>query len=131
MLLTYPIEITSRDNPSTEVWIGGAVAVIGLGLAAWWFLSPAASAIPVVPEALAALPKAALAPVQKALSLEPVQVDPKWKSRVGEAVHVKWGWDGKWYPATILSFDADKGYFVHYKGYSSSFDEYVSADKVM
>ncbi|MFA4873949.1 MAG: Tudor-knot domain-containing protein [bacterium] len=47
------------------------------------------------------------------------------KRAVGDAVQVNW--KGSWYPARIIAVDAKKGsYKIHYDGYDSSWDEWVT-----
>lgn len=47
--------------------------------------------------------------------------------RVGQAVQILW--NGSWYPGHILAA-ADGGYQIHYDGYDSSWDEWVTADRL-
>jgi len=47
--------------------------------------------------------------------------------RQGEQVEVKW--NEKWYPATVLRVEK-RGYYIHYKGYDASWDEYVWKDRI-
>ncbi len=47
--------------------------------------------------------------------------------KVGDAVDVKW--KGDWYPASVI--DAKPGQWkVHYDGYGSSWDEWVTQDRI-
>ena len=43
--------------------------------------------------------------------------------------NVQVNWRGEWYPATILKKEGEK-YFVHYTGYESSWDEWVTRDRL-
>jgi hypothetical protein len=45
----------------------------------------------------------------------------------GEKVEVLWG--GTWFPSTILQRDGGRAY-VHYDGWSSTWDEWVEADRL-
>lgn len=45
----------------------------------------------------------------------------------GSRVEVQW--QGQWYPATILKVDGQK-YLIHYEGYESSWDEWVTAERI-
>ncbi|MCB1170334.1 MAG: hypothetical protein KDK25_08370 [Leptospiraceae bacterium] len=48
---------------------------------------------------------------------------------VGQAVKVQW--KGKWYEAQILKTKADcSEYFIHYTGWSDSWDEWVTPDRI-
>lgn len=47
--------------------------------------------------------------------------------RVGQAVQILW--NGTWYPGHILAA-ADGGYQIHYDGYESSWDEWVTPDRL-
>lgn len=46
---------------------------------------------------------------------------------VGDRVEVRW--KGKWYPARILEFHRGQ-YKVHYRGYESSWDEWVAVNRI-
>ncbi|HLA64744.1 MAG TPA: Tudor-knot domain-containing protein, partial [Rhodothermales bacterium] len=47
--------------------------------------------------------------------------------RVGQPVQILW--NGSWYPGHILAA-ADGGYQIHYDGYDSSWDEWVTPDRL-
>ena len=46
---------------------------------------------------------------------------------MGDAVEVMWG--SSWYPATVLKREGRKT-LIHYEGYSSGFDVWVTADRI-
>lgn len=43
--------------------------------------------------------------------------------------HVQVLWQGSWYPAVILKIEGNK-YLIHYDGYDSSWDEWVTTDRM-
>jgi len=45
----------------------------------------------------------------------------------GDAVQVKW--KGKWYDAHVVKMSGNK-YFIHYDGYSNSWDEWVGPNRI-
>lgn len=47
--------------------------------------------------------------------------------KVGDSVDVKW--KGSWYPASVLSVKNGR-YKIHYDGYGSNWDEWVSDDRI-
>ncbi len=47
----------------------------------------------------------------------------------GVAQKVRVEWNGEWYPAEILKQEGDK-YLIHYDGYASSWDEWVTKDRI-
>ena len=47
---------------------------------------------------------------------------------VGQAVWIQW--NGSWYAGSVLRVDPDGTALVHYDGYSDSFDESVTADRL-
>lgn len=51
------------------------------------------------------------------------------KGALGIGSHLQVEWKGGWYPATILKTRGDQ-YYIHYDGYSSSWDEWVGRNRI-
>ncbi len=48
----------------------------------------------------------------------------------GLIVQVAWGGSGSWFPADVVRINANRTVRVHYRGWSDSFDEDVTLDKI-
>lgn len=73
-------------------------------------------------------PPPSVAQLAEPVPTTPPTPPPTTGYKVGDRVKVVWG--GKLWPATILSNPSPGRYRVHYDGWSSSWDETVSADRV-
>lgn len=63
------------------------------------------------------------------LSILPLLAPARVFSQDTQKKEIEVDWKGSWYPAEILEQDGDK-YFIHYLGYDSSWDEWVTGDRI-
>ena len=91
--------------------------------------APAGSASPT---RVAARPVPNLMPTASGVMLAPpIDAGPPAPKKAAYAAGAKVAvlWQGKWWPASVLSVKADK-YLIHYDGWSSTWDEWVTTARM-
>lgn len=63
------------------------------------------------------------------LSMLPLLAPARVFSQDNQKKQIEANWKGSWYPAEILKQEGDR-YFIHYLGYDSSWDEWVTGDRI-
>jgi RNA binding activity-knot of a chromodomain len=69
------------------------------------------------------------ASVEKSADKGDAGAEPKKKAAYGVGSKVSVAWGGKWWPATVLAVKDDK-YLIHYDGWASSWDEWVTTARM-